>query len=73
MTENMNYFIIRLCTEKLSDQPIQLIVRIFVFPAHPAEKHIKEVSWMIYSARPTIPPVAITILTWKLFSFPRFW
>ena len=28
---------------------------------------------MIRSARPIAPPVAITILTWKLFCFVRFW
>ena len=28
---------------------------------------------MIPSARPTVPPVAITIFTWKLFCFARFW
>ena len=27
---------------------------------------------MIHSARPTVPPVAIIIFTWKLFSFARF-
>ena len=28
---------------------------------------------MIHSARPTVQPVAIIILTWKLFCFARFW
>ena len=28
---------------------------------------------MIHSARATVPPVAITILTWKLFCFAKFW
>ena len=28
---------------------------------------------MIHSARPTVPPVAITILTWKWFCFAIFW
>ena len=28
---------------------------------------------MIHSARPIVPPVATTILTWKLFCFARFW
>ena len=31
------------------------------------------VSSMIHVARPTIPPVAITILAWSLFCFARFW
>ena len=28
---------------------------------------------MIHSARPTVQPVVITILTWNLFCFARFW
>ena len=28
---------------------------------------------MIHSARPTVPPLAITSLAWKLFCFERFW
>ena len=28
---------------------------------------------MIHSAEPKVPPVAITILAWKLFCFVRFW
>ena len=28
---------------------------------------------MIHSARPTVPPVVITILAWKLFCLARFW
>ena len=28
---------------------------------------------MIHSARPTVPPVAITILAWTLFCIARFW
>ena len=28
---------------------------------------------MIQSVRPTVPPVAITFFTWKLFVFPRYW
>ena len=28
---------------------------------------------MIHTARPTVPPVVIIILTWMLFCFARFW
>ena len=37
------------------------------------EKDIRQVSFLIHSASHTIPPVAITILTWNLCCFARFW
>ena len=42
-------------------------------PLHLQQKDKTCVSSMIHSARPTVPPVVITILAWTLFCFVRFW
>ena len=39
----------------------------------PNLKGIRQVSSMIYSARPTASPVEIIVFAWNLFRFARFW
>ena len=55
-----------------------LAVQIAVYLSITKKKTGQEDMWvcgslMIPSARPTVPPVAITDLTWNLLSFVRFW
>ena len=50
----------------------QISPGIFEFVFETKEKK-RKVSLMIHSARPTVPPVAITIFTYKMFCSASFW
>ena len=60
----------------LLNPSLQLIISVLAIIFHgPCQYNIYKtcVPSMIHSARPTVLPVAITILAWKLFCFARFW
>ena len=57
------------CKNSIFQLQAQHTITIFVVNT----KYAGLVSSMIPSARTTIPPVAITIVTWKLLHFVRFW